>query len=35
MAFEPEARQQEDDIVEMIERLMASGAYSIHDIPPL
>ena len=25
MAFEPEARQQEDDIVEMIERLMASG----------
>ncbi|MBQ8515252.1 MAG: hypothetical protein IJ496_07630 [Ruminococcus sp.] len=25
MAFEPEMRQQEDDIVEMIERLMASG----------
>ncbi len=25
MAFEPEERQQEDDIVEMIERLMASG----------
>lgn len=25
MAFEPETRQQEDDIVAMIERLMASG----------
>lgn len=25
MAFEPEARQQEDDIVAMIERLMETG----------
>lgn len=25
MAFEPEAKQQEDDVVAMIERLMASG----------
>lgn len=25
MAFEPETRQQEDDIMDMIERLMADG----------